>query len=345
MEYLLGQQTGKDPLITKLFKPFKRVLIQDSSSFQAPDKLVNNYKGSHSHGKVKAVGKVDVIWNIKNGKILEWVLKSFTQNDQGASRTILPFLEKRDLIIRDMGYLVLGVLRELQAKGADFLSRYKFGALLYDSKTGEKIELLKVLRKNNNLDRILLIGEEKIQIRLIAIRLSEQEAADRRRKAKKDCYQRVNHGREYMELLGWKIYITSVDRTVWSPEEVARAYGMRWTIEMLFKSWKSCLNANPPVHHAYSRPFFFETYIHLILLFVIVVQLPVYMNLLLRKKHRNQLTEISLIKLSYFLAIAFNEQSTYGITTDNFIELAEYYSRYEKRDRKNLSQKLWNPKN
>lgn len=345
IEYQLEQKSGKDPLIAKLFKPFKRVLVQDSSCFQAPDKLVHYYKGNFSRGKTKAVGKVDVVWNIKNGKILEWVLKPFIQNDQGASRTILPMVQKGDLVIRDLGYLVIGVLQKLRSTGADFLSRYKHGANLYDCKTGEKLKLLKTLRKTKNLDRTLLIGEEKLQIRLVAIRLSDKEATNRRRKAKKNRDKRLSHSKEYMELLGWKIFITSVDRMVWTPEEIARAYGMRWTNEMLFKSWKSCLNANPPIHHAYSRPFFFETYIHLIMIFVIIVQLPVYMNLLLRKSKKNQLTQISLIKLSFFLAITFKSRSIYNKAPEYSIDLIEYYSKYEKRSRKNLAQRLWNPLN
>jgi hypothetical protein len=342
---LIAQEAGNSPPMTKLFKSFARVLLQDSSSFHASDELVLWYKGNYSRGKTKAVGKIDVIWNIKNGTILEWVLKPFTHSDHKASSNVLAYAKKGDLIIRDLGYLVSEVLKQLKVKGADFLSRYKQRVNVYDSITGEKLNLLRVLQKTRNLDQIILLGEEKIPVRMIAIQLSAEKAGERRRKARKDRNKRLNHSSEYMKLLGWSIFITSVDRSVWSPEDVARAYGLRWSIEMLFKSWKSCLNATPPVHHAVSRPFFFETYIHLILLFVIVVQLPVYMNLLLRNSPWKQYTELSLIKLTTFLAIAFRSGSTHQCSYENLLDLADYYASYEKRKRKNHAQDLWNPKN
>jgi hypothetical protein len=41
--------------------------------------------------------------------------------------------------------------------------------------------------------------------------------------------------------LDWKLFVTSVDDSIWSLRNVADVYRLRWTIEIVFKAWESHL--------------------------------------------------------------------------------------------------------
>src|ERR1700685_264923 len=41
--------------------------------------------------------------------------------------------------------------------------------------------------------------------------------------------------------MNWSLFVTNVPPEVWSAETVAQIYRLRWRVEIIFKSWKSCL--------------------------------------------------------------------------------------------------------
>ncbi len=86
----------------------------------------------------------------------------------------------------------------------------------------------------------MLCGKDKkLKVRLVAIKLSHEQAAQRKRKAKQDRDRRLNHSKGYYELLGYIIFITTVTEQIWNEQQVAAAYRVRWNIEIQFKSWKA----------------------------------------------------------------------------------------------------------
>ena len=69
--------------------------------------------------------------------------------------------------------------------------------------------------------------------------LNEEQANAKKHKAKFDRNKRVNHNKEYYELLGYSLYITNELITNYSSKKVTQIYGLRWRIENIFKCWKS----------------------------------------------------------------------------------------------------------
>jgi hypothetical protein len=67
----------------------------------------------------------------------------------------------------------------------------------------------------------------------------EHIANERRRKARNNRDRRCNPSKETLQLLGWQIFITNVERDIWDPPTVCKAYALRWRIEIIFKAWKS----------------------------------------------------------------------------------------------------------
>jgi hypothetical protein len=111
------------------------------------------------------------------------------------------------------------------------------------TETGEKIELLKFLGNKRETDLQVLVGKtEKLKMRMVARKLPKSKASKRIAKAKKDRHSKANHSKEYFELLKYEIYLTNVSSEKLAGKEIAKLYGLRWHIEILFKSWKSGSN-------------------------------------------------------------------------------------------------------
>ena len=280
--------TGKNS--QPLFSPFGETYLQDSTIISLPDQLSPYYKVSVSKGKQKSSMRVQAIYALSSGTFREFTLSSFTDNDQGASGHIIKLLKLGDLVIRDLGYFVLNVFNQVALTGAFFLSHYRYGTNIYDARTDQQIQLGQAL-KGSPVDIEILAGaEEKLPCRLVAVKLPDHVAAERRREAKKDRDKRLNHSQEYMELLSWAIFITNIDKEVWGPCEILNAYRVRWHIEIIFKGWKSHLKMEGLVPEAPKANRNGEKYlwrykcrldsaILMMLIFITIFQVSIYTSL------------------------------------------------------------------
>ena len=55
------------------------------------------------------------------------------------------------------------------------------------------------------------------------------------------CVPQDQPSKEYYALLGWQVLLTNVPAETLSAQDIVEAYGLRWQIEIVFKSWKSHL--------------------------------------------------------------------------------------------------------
>ena len=224
-----------------LFRPFRRVLLHDSTVEALPDALASLFPGSSNQRKKKrAALKIQFIADILKGTLVQCSLSGFTRNDQAAAPDILPVAQCGDLIIRDLGYFALPVMAALGLKGSYFLSRYKHGLRVYDLQ-GQPLDLVRELKIHARFDREVLLGAEQVRARLVARPAPEAVANERRRKARANHDGRYQPVREHLVLMGWNIFVTNVSREVWPPQCLGPLYRLRWRIEMIFKSWKSHL--------------------------------------------------------------------------------------------------------
>lgn len=224
-----------------LFRTFGRVLLHDSTVEALPDHLAALFPASgNQHKKPRASLKVQFITDLLHGTLVHSALSGFTRNDQAAAPDILQVAQPGDLILRDLGYFALPVLAALDLMGAFFLSRFKHGVGVYDLQ-GQALDLVRLLKTQRRLDREVLLGGERVRLRLVALPVPEAVANERRRKARHDHDQRHHPSREHLFLMGWNILVTNVSRTLWPSQALVPLYRLRWRIEMIFKAWKSHL--------------------------------------------------------------------------------------------------------
>jgi hypothetical protein len=241
-----------EPLCKRLpvgvLAPFGRVLLEDSTQCSLHEKLADAFKGCGGSASISAL-KLDVIYDVVHQTLVEVHLGDGKAADQGRALAIVPHLRPGDLVLRDLGYLSLESLRQIEAREAWYLSRLSKGIDVYLEVDAQApaLALVEHLDRyypdDSVLDLPVYIGHERVPCRLLAYRLPDPVVQERRRKALEEARKK---GRiltqEYLNWLAFGFYITNVTREMLSAKVVRIVYGLRWQVELMFKNWKSLLS-------------------------------------------------------------------------------------------------------
>lgn len=314
---------------------FKNVYIQDGMAIKLPDNLSTKYKGNYSRGKIKAVAKLQVIYNASKRNFKSILLTPFTRNDQTASSDILPLLKKGDLVIRDMGYFVMPTFRQIVQRKADFISRYKKDVAIIDLKSKQAVSIIQLLRGKTVLKRKVILGaKEQLECTLIAVKVAPCLAEARRRKAMKDRDKRLRYTQDKKILLGWDIYLSSShDLDV---KDVQDYYAARWQIEIIFKSWKSGLSLEKSIPGQLNYDHLAVTVIYLHLLLIVLMITPIYNTL--KSLIRRPEDRVSLLKsVKIILMMIINNRIQFDL---NVASKLANFTLYEVRNRDTMVDKL-----
>jgi len=230
------------PLPLLVVQQFTAVNLMDSSTIPLPEALADEYPGSGGNAS-KASLKMRLVFDFLHGNLQQFVLSPGREADQSFS-AYLAVVRPGSLNLMDLGYFNLAHFKTIADRQAYFLSRYyaRAGVL---SLTGQALDLLELLHTQCHtiLDVPVRLGKQsqyRLPCRLVAFRLPQQVAEQRRRRAKADAKRRGKTvSKRTLALLDYSIYVTNVSQTMLSAEQVALLYRVRWQIELIFKLWKS----------------------------------------------------------------------------------------------------------
>jgi hypothetical protein len=321
-----------DTLIdSALFQFFPNVYIQDATHFRLPRSLSSIFPGSYSKFGKNATAKIQAVFNIRRGVFSGFELASFRDNDQKDSNRITKSLKEKDLVIRDLGYFVLKVFSNIAKQKAFFLSRLRFGVIVFDNETLKPLDLQKLLKKKKGIVdiQVKLGKKEKLNCRLVAVPVPQDVANKRKRKAKKDRNKQANHSKKYLNLLGYTIYITNVSEDLWSVEQIEKAYRSRWYIEILFKGWKSNLNMKITIPEKYINQQRVEFFFYASLLMVNLLVIPIFFRA--QKCGIKKKQYISILKTCAFISQSIGLFIN-SIKWDYLIDHIQYSCMYESRN-------------
>ena len=224
-----------------------RALVHDSSILKLHPQLQDAFPGSRNQNATpQSSVRVQVVADLLSGEFLQFGISGFTRNDQAASHDILPVIQPKDLVLRDLGYFTLDSLEAIDRQEAFFLSRLRYGTALFNEEE-ERIDLVTSLREaaceegESCFIKARMGARKKLPIRIVAVRLPESVANERRRKARADRDKRVSHDKAYYELLGWTLLVTNLPEEAINDLNLTKLYALRWRIENIFKAWKSGL--------------------------------------------------------------------------------------------------------
>jgi hypothetical protein len=166
----------------------------------------------------------------------------------GFADDILNTMQKDDLVIRDLGYWAIPVFSKIMALGGYFLSRLNLSVNVLSTETQKVIDLVKFLKKKErqgitHVDMTVLLSQKYcLPVRLVAIKLTPDQAQKRRRMSKAQRHKNCPITDKAFYLMSWNLFITNVKEDIWDVPSVYHAYTLRWHIEMIFKCWKSKFN-------------------------------------------------------------------------------------------------------
>jgi len=250
LQFVLKQKVDKIGTIdTELLRPFRRVLLVDSSSWDVSEKLLDVLPGSG--GSASAANcKLQTVYDYKCGELTFMEITEGTCPDCRYTNNLPGMLEKNDLLLMDQGYFKLTTFAGIIEKEAFFLTRFLVGTGLIDAITNAPLDLFERLSQlqGNACEMDVLMGSRKssrVPCRLIALRVSEQIANERRRRLKKAAKKKGRTvSKHHLRMCDWTLLITNVPQR-WLPMEMVRAlYTVRWQIELLFKQFKSILRVH-----------------------------------------------------------------------------------------------------
>ena len=223
---------------------FERITIKDSTCNQLPDQFKSVYPGSGGSGSKSAV-RIQFEYDLKNLKVPELSVSPFNHQDLHNSKETISGVRKNDLVLRDLGYISLEVLKMIDASEAWYISRLNPNiSKVYDAATGKLLDFAKTeqyMRRNNLslIEKEVLLGDEKYKTRLVLELVPDEVKAGRIRNAEKYAKRKSRQiAKQRKAKFGLNLFLTNCPSKMIAAGEVRRIYGIRWQIEMIFKAWK-----------------------------------------------------------------------------------------------------------
>lgn len=158
-------------------------------------------------------------------------------------------LQQGDLVVTDRANGLRERVAFVKSKLADIIVRITARMFPMEDEQGAKIAVIDWLKGLHAPDGAIFSravwitsANARIQLRLIALRLSQeqQKKAERRTKRKASKNQQKVHPNT-VYLSGWVLVVTTLPQEQWTDQQILRLYQARWHIELLFKRIKQLL--------------------------------------------------------------------------------------------------------
>jgi hypothetical protein len=238
----LIQAQFSDMLICEDFLTnFNHVRIKDSTTFKVPDHLAAHYGGN---GGGAAGITIQYEFDLKTGQFLDLSITEACRNDQTDSSETADNICENDLVLRDMGYFSISVLKKINAQNAFFLFRLPSSVSVYDE-NGVEIDMKKIgdfMSENGieTMEKQVWIGEAKLPVRFMIGLVPPQVYQQRVRRKRQEEKKKGRKTKEKtMQLLHFNLFITNADVEKLPLDKIMPLYRFRWQVELQFKNWKS----------------------------------------------------------------------------------------------------------
>ena len=259
----IGLLIGSDPSSVDLLSRFGGVYLQDGTVISLPDALQPSWPGGNEHEGQQAGMRVQVRMEMQTGQLAGMWVQPTKEAERSGEPMSLP-LPDGSLFIADSGYFTLKGMRERSKAGQFYLTQAK-ASVQVRGKQGVWCDLLSFVRgqPEGDVDEQVLMGKrEQVPVRLIAVRLSGEQAEKRRaragasithppkgaqarrvgeRKPKEQRRGKQKHKKmsaARLRLSDWTILVTNVPKEQMSVEEALVLARYRWQIELYWKVWK-----------------------------------------------------------------------------------------------------------
>jgi hypothetical protein len=250
LEQLLASAVTKliaaQPTAVPILSRFSALILEDSTVIALPDALVEYWGGTGERtGHNQSALKLQVRLDFLTGRLIGPLLQDGRAQDQ-TSPLKDSALPEGALHLADLGFFSLDRLAAEGKAKVYWLRRLPVSTAIFDE-DGVRWELWRLLEAKSRtlgadqLDLQVQLGVEKrLEARLLAVRVPQEVADERRRKLNAEARrkgQTVSQAR--LKLCDWTVLVTNCPAEMLSLEEALVLARVRWQIELLFKLWKS----------------------------------------------------------------------------------------------------------
>lgn len=242
LEAAVEQVISSQPQALPLLQRFTAVIMEDSSVILLPDELAAEWPGcGGSAGTSGAALKLGVRYHLDNGQCDGPRLAPGRVHDRVLAAAHPP-LPPGSLYLVDLGYFSLERFASLQREEVYVLSRALASMTVLDDQD-RSWDLPTFLERQgtNRIDVSVRCGQKvQLRARLLAIRVPEAVANERRRKLHAEAKREGRTpSQRTLALAGWTVLLTTAPDELLSLEDALVLARARWQIELLWKLWKS----------------------------------------------------------------------------------------------------------
>lgn len=241
---VLSSQIEHPCFSDKFLSDFKQLRIKDSTKIVLPECLQSYFKG-YGGDSGKSSVSIQYEYDFKTGKILDIDLTDGVRNDHVDAKSKVESINEGDFLLRDLGYLSSDVLMLMIKQKAFFVSRLNANIAVFD-RNGERFSFARTYESMKstglrNLDVEVFVGKGKfVPIRMVLSIVPESVYEKRIRKIESKSSKRgYKTSMETKIRNRYTIFITNVDSTKATLNDIVLLYRLRWQVELCFKYWKS----------------------------------------------------------------------------------------------------------
>lgn len=214
---------------------FRGVYLQDSSIISLPDALQTIWRGCGNQQSKKAALKIQTVLDYQRGALSLRLVEAY-HNDNPLQTTDLP---SGSLRLADIGYFKIPIFKQFNRDGVYWLSRLPAKVGIWQ---GEKVEHLSnylARVEGDYLDREVELSAQRLPCRLIAVRVPDAVAEQRRKRAQYEAKSRPYPLQDQtLSVCAWTVIVTNLHQETLSIADALILLRLRWQIELLFKLWK-----------------------------------------------------------------------------------------------------------
>jgi hypothetical protein len=232
------------PAVLPVLRRFNGVFLRDATLVGLPAALAGvlpGRGGRHApHGRA-AAAKLVFEAEVTTGELTAVSVLAGLDNERTAEVAGKP-LPAGALLLEDLGFFSGERLQDYVGQGVYVLSRVPAWTAFFDER-GRRLDLVRELRRcpGHSLERrVRILHGSQLELRLLATRVPEEEARQRRERVRREAKQRGRPvSQKKLDLCDWNVLVTNAPAELLGRWEAHGLRRVRWQIELVFKVFKS----------------------------------------------------------------------------------------------------------
>ena len=243
IENLIMESNAKAPALLSLFSG---VYLADCTLCQLSQETKDLFPGVGGNDENINVSELKIFLRIEatTGIIEHFAYDSSRTSDSKFHRQTDP-LPQRALELADIAYVNQERLWYNLKNNIYFICRFQSHSVIYYNNQKYTISEFLQQQEGNEVDILIHFGRQKVPVRFIARRVSEEVA---KQKLASVTHTANKLGRQVSQaqtiVSKWQFYITNIGSDMCTLDEVVTLYSVRWQIELIFKLWKNNMDLN-----------------------------------------------------------------------------------------------------